>query len=166
MTASAHIALVEHQLSQLGAAFALAVSLGRKLVLPKLVCGLDKAWFPLDKSGAFAGAPDWTVPIAECPLDHVLEPQMLKPVQTVREHSFLANLRTPASLLASQASTALLAGGGGGPTAELERLRKDYADVKLLTITNLPELLFGEEGRGKRRSGTWRRAAAAASGRQ
>ena len=43
MSAQAHIDLVEHQLKQLGAAFALAFALRRMLILPKLVCGYDKA---------------------------------------------------------------------------------------------------------------------------
>ena len=42
MDAAGHIALVEHQLAQLGAAFALSVALGRLLVLPPIVCGYDK----------------------------------------------------------------------------------------------------------------------------
>ena len=83
MRAEAHVALVQWQLKQLGAAFALAQALKRKLILPKIVCGLDKAWFPLDASGAFSGAPAWTVPIRPCPLDHILEPAQLKAAATV-----------------------------------------------------------------------------------
>lgn len=45
MHAKDHIALVEHQLAQLGSAFALARALGRKLILPPLFCGFDKAWY-------------------------------------------------------------------------------------------------------------------------
>ena len=46
----------------LGGAFALAFALRRKLVLPRLVCGYDKAWFQLDRQGQFAGAPAWELP--------------------------------------------------------------------------------------------------------
>ena len=42
MHADAHIALVNHQLDQMGAAFALARALGRTLLLPPLTCGYDK----------------------------------------------------------------------------------------------------------------------------
>ena len=44
MNATGHIQLVEHQLQQLGKGLAMATALGRKLILPSLVCGYDKAW--------------------------------------------------------------------------------------------------------------------------
>ena len=166
MTASAHVALVDYQLAQLGAAFALAFALGRKLVLPALVCGYDKAWFALDH-GAFAGAPSWELPIRNCPLDHVLEPDQLHVYEFAREYSVLANPRTPAHVLASAATLDLrrnasvveedgsAAGTGGGErggeggegggegsgdATMIARLRSEYADVKLLTIAGLPSL--------------------------
>ena len=53
---SGHIRLVEHQLAQIGRAFTLAYALGRKLILPRITCGYDKAWYGLDH-GVFSGAP-------------------------------------------------------------------------------------------------------------
>ena len=46
MSVPQHFALVHHQLAQIRDALALAQSLGRILVLPRLVCGLDRWWAP------------------------------------------------------------------------------------------------------------------------
>lgn len=140
MTARGHIELVEYQLDQIGAAFGLAFALGRKLVLPRIVCGFDKAWFPLDSPGMFAGAPRWMLPIEECPLDHVLEPSQLRAYQTVREFSFLENLRTPETVRRSRAATAI---NVDEASTELERLGREFGKVKVLTISNLAALARG-----------------------
>ena len=58
---------------RLAQALGLAAALGRTLILPPVTCGYDKAWYALDKSGAFGGAPSWVVPIRNCPLDHYIE---------------------------------------------------------------------------------------------
>lgn len=104
------------------------------LLMPPTPSRIWQAWFALDRSGAFSGAPTWIVPIYECPLDHVLEPNILKPLQTVREHSFLSNQRVAAAVLASQASTSLERSNAAG---ELARIAKEYSDVKVLTVSNL-----------------------------
>ena len=70
MTVQGHIALVKHQLKQIRSALALAYSLGRKLVLPRVTCGYDKYWGPLWR-GVIPGTHTWALPIRECPLDHV-----------------------------------------------------------------------------------------------
>mmetsp|Transcript_12700 Transcript_12700/g.32437 ORF Transcript_12700/g.32437 Transcript_12700/m.32437 type:complete len:620 (-) Transcript_12700:214-2073(-) len=142
MHAKDHIALVEHQLAQIGSALALARALQRKLILPTIVCGMDKAWFALDSRGVFAGAPSWELPIFNCPLDHVLEPHMLGPERTVREYSLLSNLRTPTSVLNSQASTALKLGSTRVANGELRRLATEFAGIKVLTISNLADALI------------------------
>ena len=121
MNASGHVSLVNHQLAQLGAAFALAFALRRKLILPRLVCGYDKAWFALDEPGVFAGSPRWELPIRNCPLDHVLEPLQLQPEQTVREYSFLENLRVPVPVLTSQEAVTIDASQPYG--VELDRMK-------------------------------------------
>lgn len=99
----------------------------------------DLRRYGLDSSGAFSGAPRWIVPISHCPLDHVLEPAQLRPERTVREYSFLSNLRTPAAVLGSQASTSL---DVGHAKAELPRLAREFADAKVLTIDNLASTLI------------------------
>ena len=57
MRADGHVRLIEHQLAQIATALGLAAALGRTLVLPPVTCGYDKAWYALDRSGAFSGAP-------------------------------------------------------------------------------------------------------------
>lgn len=81
----------------------------------------------------FAGAPSFVVPIYNCPLDHYLEPEMLDPVHTVREYSFLANFRTPAAVKASVVATQVDASGGVAEMARLVALKS----TKVLNITNL-----------------------------
>jgi hypothetical protein len=103
MDTRGHTALMTHQLRAIRGALALASTLGRRLVLPPLTCGYDKYWAPLSPGGVIPGAPAWAVPIARCPLDHLLNPAELKPSaeEWVREWSFLDNPRTPAALRAS-----------------------------------------------------------------
>eukprot|EP00958_Prasinococcus_capsulatus_P027187 scaffold5297_cov374-Prasinococcus_capsulatus_cf.AAC.12 len=43
---SLHFELVHHQFKQIRSAFALAVALRRTLVLPEIICALDRVWFP------------------------------------------------------------------------------------------------------------------------
>ena len=57
----------------------------------------------------------------------------------VREYSFLSNLRLPSTVLASQATTAI--DTTQPRRSELTRLKTDYADVKVLRVNNLHELL-------------------------
>jgi hypothetical protein len=55
---------------------ALASALGRKLVLPSVTCGYDKAWYALASGrarGVFPGSHAFILPIRDCPLDHFLE---------------------------------------------------------------------------------------------
>ena len=82
MSTNAHVALVKHQLGQIKSALAVAHALGRKLVMPRVVCGYDKAWYALSSGmarnayasrGVFPGAHAFILPIRNCPLDHFLE---------------------------------------------------------------------------------------------
>jgi len=58
----------------------------------------------------------------------------------VREHSLLSNLRTPSEVLSSRASVAL---DTARASTELARLRGGaYAPIKVLTISNLAQLLL------------------------
>ena len=59
MDVASHFALVHDQLVQVRAAFLLAERLGRLLVLPRLVCGLDRFWAP--HNGTIPGS-DTTLP--------------------------------------------------------------------------------------------------------
>jgi len=99
MDVEQHFALVHHQLTQMRNAFAIAKALGRVLILPRLVCGLDRWWAP--HSGIIPGSAA-RLPLLECPADHVIDlERMGKPENFLREHSMLCNPRTPKRVLAS-----------------------------------------------------------------
>ena len=135
MSVGGHIKLINHQLKQIRSALALATALGRKLVLPPVTCGYDKAWYPLSggrSRGAFGGAHGWILPIRNCPLDHYLEPHPLRPTETLREYSFLDNPRTPKGAVAAES---LRGGAPGDRHAEVGRLKAISAPV--LNVTNL-----------------------------
>ena len=137
-TPRAHVAIMLHQLRQLRAALVLASTLGRRLVLPRLTCLMDKYWAPLSRSGVIPGAHAWAMPLTACPLDHMLNPAELRPSTSahVREYSFLSNPRLPPSFAASRNSTVVDPRGGG---AEAQRLRA-YRSSRVLHVTNLPEI--------------------------
>jgi hypothetical protein len=136
MTSRGHIALINHQLRQLRSALALATALGRTLVMPSVICGYDKAWYPLaggSAHGVFPGAHPFILPIFNCPIDHYLEVGMLDPVRTVREYSVLSNPRTPRAVRDGITQVQLDSGAGGGTSfAELARM----SNAKVINITN------------------------------
>ena len=61
-------ALVSFQIQQIKTAAAIAKQLGRTLVLPPILCGLDRVWFP--HYGRFPGS-TFALPFI-CPVDHVI----------------------------------------------------------------------------------------------
>ena len=144
-----HFKLVHHQLSQIRNGFALAKQLGRILVLPRLVCGLDRWWAP--HSGIIPGSAA-RLPLLECPADHVIDLERIgKPERVLREQTFLCNPRTPASVLSSTATVDAALGGptvaaDGSNAAEVrpagtalvERLKTDHASTKVLRLKGVP----------------------------
>ena len=76
-------------------------ALGRILILPRLVCGLDRWWAP--HAGIIPGSAT-RLPLLECPADHVIDLERMKPEELLREHSLLCNPRTPAHVLAGARS--------------------------------------------------------------
>lgn len=98
MTVQSHFDLMNAQLVELRAAMLLAQRLDRLLVLPSLVCGLDRFWAP--HNGTIPGS-DTTLPIEPCPADHVLDLEHMErhaPLERmVREWSFFGNSRLPDS---------------------------------------------------------------------
>ena len=142
-----HFALVHHQLTQIRNGFALAKALGRILILPRLVCGLDRWWAP--HSGIIPGSAA-RLPLLECPADHVIDlERMGKPEKVLREASMLCNPRTPAHVLASTATVdaklRVAVTGDGSNAAEarpegmalVERLRQK-SGVKVLRLSSTP----------------------------
>ena len=77
MDSSGHITLIKYQLKQIKSALAIAFTLGRKLIMPAVVCGYDKAWYPLSSGnprdgfasrGVFPGSHSFILPIFNCPV--------------------------------------------------------------------------------------------------
>ena len=73
-TVKPHFDVVHAQLRQIRDALAIAVALGRALIVPELLCPLDRVWFA--HTGVFPGSA-LQLPFA-CPLDHVLEVDVLQ----------------------------------------------------------------------------------------
>ena len=145
-TVEQHFALVNHQLTQIRNAFALASALDRVLILPTLVCGLDRWWAP--HSGIIPGSAA-RLPLLECPADHVIDlERMGKPEKVLREATMLCNPRTPASTLNSVAtlnatiSISVSADGSNARAARAEGRelvsKLQSIDAKVLALATLP----------------------------
>jgi len=139
MDVASHFELVHHQLVQIRAAFLLARRLDRLLVLPRIVCGLDRFWAP--HNGTIPGS-DTTLPIDPCPADHVLDLErisgQLKGLDgLLREYSFLDNPRLPAELKAAIKQRV-------APPASLDDTQlaplKALASSRVLNLTHMPDL--------------------------
>ncbi|GAB4813810.1 hypothetical protein N2152v2_000856 [Parachlorella kessleri] len=96
-----HFALVNHQILQMRAQFALAEVFGRAAILARLWCGMDRWWSP--HAGVIPGS-KLDLPF-QCPSDHVLslEDMSKEGHLAYREYSFLENPR--AAKLLSQVAT-------------------------------------------------------------
>lgn len=142
MDVASHFQLVHEQLVQVRAAFLLAERLGRLLVLPKLVCGLDRFWAP--HNGTISGS-DTTLPIDPCPADHVLDLERMAgmlPKESgglegvLREYSFLEHPKLPAAVrtdVKQLAPPASLGDASLRPLLELQATR-------VLNLTHMPDL--------------------------
>ena len=86
----AHFDLVEFQLEQMKIAFAIAQALNRVLIMPPVLCGLDRAWFP--HYGRFPGS-RFELPFV-CPLDHVVDLEK-SDASKFREATFLTHPEIP-----------------------------------------------------------------------
>ena len=106
----AHARLVEYQLAQMYAAMAVAKRLGRTLIAPPFLCGLDRVWFP--HYGRFPGS-EFALPFV-CPLDHVAAVERAKPSleAVVRESAFLTHPEMPRRVLDSVALVSVVGGDG------------------------------------------------------
>ena len=142
-----HFKLVNHQLTQIRNAFALAKATGRTLILPRLVCGLDRWWAP--HSGIIPGSAA-RLPLLECPADHVIDLERIgKPEKVLREASMLCNPRTPASVTSSVKTVDAsfvpkVAPDGANATEARQRglplveQLKEYSAAKVLRLTSVP----------------------------
>jgi len=142
-----HFALVHHQLVQIRNGLALAKATGRILILPRLVCGLDRWWAP--HSGIIPGSAA-RLPLLDCPADHVIDLERIgRPEDLLREHSFLCNPRTPASVRGSVVRLAGtppdLRGGDTSPAAAaaaaalVQEIRTSHAGSKVVRLAAVPD---------------------------
>jgi hypothetical protein len=79
-------ALVSFQIQQIKTAAAIAKQLGRTLVLPPILCGLDRVWFP--HYGRFPGS-TFALPFI-CPVDHVINMDNADDIEVSRVDLLLA----------------------------------------------------------------------------
>ena len=147
MDVRSHFALVNHQLVQLRAAFLLAKRLNRLLILPTLVCGLDRFWAP--HNGTIPGS-DTVLPIDPCPADHIIDLEKIAKTQLVemllRESTFLQNPYTPPNV---RDTIANLPAPKTLSEKDLKPLRSPkYTASRVLFFDSMPDLyatLSGDE---------------------
>ena len=125
--------LVEAQLRQARAAAAIARALGRVLILPPFLCGLDRVWFP--HFGRFPGS-QFALPFV-CPLDHVAAVESMD-MSLVREHSFLTHPEVPDDVRRSVAVVEVRSAGDDANGANATSIDEDAwldfpSDVRVCT---------------------------------
>ena len=126
MSVPQHFALVHHQLAQIRDALALAQALGRILVLPRLVCGLDRYWAP--HNGIIPGSAT-QLPLLECPADHVIDLERMVPERLLREHTIFCNPRMKKEVLESRRDVTR-----AQLLASTEEVRTAHAAIKILHV--------------------------------
>jgi hypothetical protein len=160
MTVRAHFELVHKQLVQVRAAFILARRLKRLLILPQLVCGLDRFWAP--HNGTIPGS-DTKLPVDPCPADHVIDLEAMARQHRgtveglLREYSFLSNPRLPAAVRASRTELPPPADLGAAALAELSTPQMEGTRVlHFRSMGDLFATLPAEERETEmRRMNTW-----------
>ena len=165
MTVKAHFELVNQQLVQIRAAFMLARRLKRLLILPELVCGLDRFWAP--HNGTIPGS-DTKLPIDPCPADHVIDLEAISRQAAppfrgtveglLRESSFLSNPRLPYAIATSRKE--LPPPTDLAPTTlAKELLTPQMEAIKVLHFTSMGDLFATlpplEKENEMRRMNTW-----------
>lgn len=134
-TVEQHFKLVHYQLTQIRNALALAQQLQRILILPRLVCGLDRWWAP--HAGIIPGSAA-RLPLLECPADHVIDVERMgMPELILREANMLCNPRTPKSVLESIITVdASLVRDGKAVTVHANGSNADWARVAGMALVD------------------------------
>lgn len=152
-----HFSLINHQLTQVRNALAVASILNRTLIMPPLHCGIDKYWAPLE--GGRAPGTQFPLPF-QCPMDHVfelegawtksLDPNVYGAPIRFREHSFLKNPRLTWSVVQNKVHIETCRGSGvhcnsGDKPAELQAgavlLMEQQTDEQLRTALSSMEYI-------------------------
>jgi hypothetical protein len=127
-------------------------------VLPKLIVGYDRAWFPWQVDGGpnmFPGSDPISIGSSfVAPADHIIDLEILEKrnlLDEIREYSFLANPRLPKSSLISHAHVSFDIAQThtqhiikhGANDAELREALADLKDTAIITITSMKAGSFG-----------------------
>ena len=154
----AHFSLVNDQIIALRNAWGIARSLGRALVLPQLIAGIDRAWFSWYVDGGpnmFPGSDPISVGNSFiAPLDHILDLEQIEKrglLDEIREYSFLSNPRLPKSALVSHAHVSFDTAAThtthvvrhGATDVELRDVLRDLSDTAVITMTSMTPGSFG-----------------------
>ena len=129
-----HLAEHAHRTAVLRSLFGIAKALGRRLILPRMLCYCDYMWKEM-KSCRVGGAETMRLPF-DCPMDHVLDTPLFfenKLGVEVREPNFLSNpdrpsngsvakATLPAAPLNDEAVRALLAPHASATVIELQHV--------------------------------------------
>ncbi len=98
--------LVNFQLAQINEALAIAKHLDRVLIMPSILCGIDRVWFP--HYGRFPGS-HLQLPFI-CPQDHVINVEQWRNGK-FRERSFLMHPQMPQGAVSSDSSARVVVTG-------------------------------------------------------
>ena len=154
----AHFSLVNDQIIALRNAWGIARSLGRALVLPQLIAGIDRAWFSWYVDGGpnmFPGSDPISVGGSFiAPADHILDLEQIEKrnlLDEIREYSFLSNPRLPKSALVSHAHVSFDTAAThtahvvkhGANDVELRDALRDLNDTAIITMTSMTPGSFG-----------------------
>ena len=99
--------LVNFQLAQVNEALAIAKHLDRILIIPPILCGIDRVWFP--HYGRFPGS-HLQLPFI-CPQDHVINVEQWRNKGKFRERSFLAHPQMPKGAVSPDSSARVVVNG-------------------------------------------------------
>ena len=99
--------LVNFQLAQINEALAIAKHLDRILIIPPILCGIDRVWFP--HYGRFPGS-HLQLPFI-CPQDHVINVEQWRNKGKFRERSFLAHPQMPKGAVSPDSSARVVVNG-------------------------------------------------------
>jgi len=99
--------LVNFQLAQINEALAIAKHLDRILIIPPILCGIDRVWFP--HYGRFPGS-HLQLPFI-CPQDHVINVEQWRNKGKFRERSFLTHPQMPKGAVSPDSSARVVVNG-------------------------------------------------------
>jgi len=129
-----HLAEHAHRLAVLRSLLGIAKALGRRLVLPRMLCYCDYMWKEM-RACRVGGAESMRLPF-DCPMDHVLDTPLFFENNLgveVREPGFLSDPRVPSSVSGSVAQASMPAGTALNDVQVRTALAR-FADAAVLVL--------------------------------